>query len=192
MPQPFTREEKKKMFLDLTTYSYRDLVSKYDLLKRYQDVKCAVGALVQMKRGMVKHPELYDILPEELALVEKSLKARSTAQPLSVMAQPTQEVFAIQELEQMEVKDLVQRGTKGGWVLLNKKIDQLLRSKRQIAKTPLNVIAMTAGVLFDKNQISKGEATERIFMTARIGKEMTPEEKMDWLLKLREKIAQGE
>ena len=188
--KPFTLEEKKKMFLDLTTCSYRDLVNKYDLLKRYQDTKCAVAALVNLKGRMVKHPELYGILPEELALVEKSLKARSTAQPLSVMAQPEQEIVAIRELDKLDVKELVSRGTKNGWLLLNKKVDQLLKSKRQISQTPLNVIAMTAGILFDKNQISKGEATEHILMRAKVDDKMTPEQKMNWLLSLREKISQ--
>ena len=187
----FTPEEKKKMFLDLATYSYRDLVSKYDLLKRYNDTQSAVAALIQIKRAVVTAPANYNITPEEVALVQKSLDARSKAQPLSVLVEP-QEIPPVQELEAMEVKDLVARGTKKGFVLLNKKIDQLLKSKRYIARTPLNVIAMTVGVLFDKNQISKGEATEHILMKAKVGQDMTPEQKMDWILKLREKIAQEE
>ena len=190
MSKYFTPSEKKKMFLDLATYSYRDLVSKYNLLERYADTQKAVMALIQIRRQAEATPANFGLTLEEVALVKKSLDARSKAQPLSVLAQPKQELSPIVELESMEMKELVSRGTKKGWVLLNRKIDQVLKSKNTLRKTPLNVIAMTAGVIFDKNQISKGEATERILMTARVGKEMTPQEKMDWILKFREKISQ--
>ena len=187
-----TKEEQKKMFLDLVNNSYINVIKKYDLLKRYQDARSASGALISLKMRIMQNPENWGITKEEADLVQKSVQARRKDRPLGSTEPSTaeQETVVYKELEQMEVKELVGRGTRQSWILFNRKLDSLLKSKNAIRKTPLNVIAMAAGVVFDKNQISKGEATEHILMKSKISKEMSPEEKMNWLLKLRETIAQ--
>ena len=47
-------------------------------------------------------------------------------------------------------------------------------------------LATTVGILFDKGQIIQGEATENVAVLAKIKSDMSPEEMMDAVLKMRE------
>ncbi len=121
-----TREEQKMLFLDLVNVSYRNLVDKHNLLDKYPDTKSAVASLIALRQRVMKKPEMYGITKEECEMVRKALDIRSKTKTLTELTQSSsstipsslssasaivplgqnlQNITAIKELEQMEVKN---------------------------------------------------------------------------------------
>jgi hypothetical protein len=65
-------------------------------------------------------------------------------------------------------------------------MDMINSNKKMLEKENLVSLAKVFGIFFDKSQILQGQATENIAIKAKISKDMSPEESLEELLKMRE------
>ena len=89
-------------------------------------------------------------------------------------------------LDPEDTKQVILGGRNKAAMLIHKKMDRLSKSKKLLDATTLTQLATTFGIFFDKAQILTGQATENIQMLAKIKSDMSPEESLDALLKMRE------
>lgn len=89
-------------------------------------------------------------------------------------------------LDPEDTKQLVIGGKNKAAILLHKKFDRLMKNNKALDEVSLSQLATTFGILFDKSQIIRGESTENIAVMAKVSTNMTPEESLEALLKMRE------
>ena len=98
----------------------------------------------------------------------------------------------VETLEDKNIKELIETGSKKSLILIHKKMDIAMKSKKELDKMNIAALNTVVGTLFDKRQISKGEATEHIALKAKISKDLSADEKMELIIQWREKNANKE
>lgn len=186
-PSRMTRELSKK---ELITF-YRSLVHN-----GFSQAAAEIGLdrIYPNKATLrIKGYQIYkSIVPSELGishdvveLVQKSIQSRKGG-----FARNTQELDGLSNpgdiIDPSDTKNVILGGRNKAAMLLHKKMDRLNKSKKLLDGVTLTQLATTFGIFFDKAQILTGQATENIQMLAKIKSDMSPEESLDALLKMRE------
>src|SRR5690606_26258617 len=89
-------------------------------------------------------------------------------------------------LDPADTKRLITGGKNKALMALHRKFDYMMQSKKALNDVSLSQLAQTFGILFDKDQILKGEATENIAVMAQVDKDMKPEDALAALGRFRE------
>ncbi|MEK7112478.1 MAG: hypothetical protein AAB875_04060, partial [Patescibacteria group bacterium] len=76
------------------------------------------------------------------------------------------------------------------WLLLDKKLDWLIRNKKAFRDISAVALAKMASITFDKAQILSGEATEHIALKAQVNERASSGEYLTQLLGIRERTAE--
>ena len=183
-----TDDVKRAIFKDLASVSQWEAGRRHSLDTMYKNKSTVVQTVAKIKNEVLQDPERFRITPEVIDLVEKALKDRK--ENMSVISQNSMiPTLASDTLDDMEIKDLVVRGSKKAWIGLNKALDTSLRSQQAMNRVPLGTWAKVAGIAFDKGQIVAGQATEHIELKARISKDLSPTERIELVLKMREAMS---
>jgi len=183
-----TDDVKRAIFKDLASVSQWEAGRRHNLDTMYKNKSTVVQTVAKIKNEVLQDPERFRITPEVIDLVEKALKDRK--ENMSVISQNSMiPTLASDSLEDMEIKDLVVRGSKRAWIGLNKALDTSLRNQKAMNRVPLGTWAKVAGIAFDKGQIVAGQATEHIELKARISKDLSPAERIELVLKMREAMS---
>jgi hypothetical protein len=155
-------------------------------LDKYYDSKIAIKNAVQRYYGQVlTDPDKYGVSDEIAKMVQDSMYERYM-NPVSnkVQVRGTGEF----DLEHLDEKNLVLRGKKMSWLLLNKKLNAAAKSKKELDKVSIPALASVAGITFDKAQIVNGEATENIALRAKIDENISVDDAINEILKRRESV----
>lgn len=180
-----TTKQKTEIVKDLIKFSKYQTGIKVGL--KYKKKRSLLSAVDRVLKEVRQDPKKFKISDEVLEMVGTSLKERNVVK-VSKMGQETPE-SPEDGLDKLTIKELAQVGTHSALVLINKKLKILYKSKGKLAKESLTGLAKTMGILFDKRQISRGEATEFIAMQAKIENldKMSNEDKLTLLLNSRQK-----
>ncbi len=180
-----TTKQKTTLVKDLIKFSKYQAGIKIGL--QYKKKRSLLSAVDRTLKEVRQDPKKFKISDEVLEMIGTSLKERNVVK-VSKMGQETPE-SPEDGLDKLTIKELAQVGTHQALVLINKKLKILYGSKKKLADESLTGLAKTMGILFDKRQISKGEATEFIALQARIEniEEMSTEDKLTILLNARQK-----
>jgi len=185
--------KKKVIFKDLTLYSRFQTGVNAGLDKVYKNKNSVVSAVQRIYEEVRKNPEKFAVSEDLVDAVKRAMRERNIFKQTVVGGQAPTDIQLIEpKLDEMEVKQLVERGSQKAWVALNKKLDATLKSKKQLYNTPVSSLATVAGIAFDKRQITRGEATEHISLRAKISENLTPTQKLEMVLSMREKNSSNE
>lgn len=185
--------KKKFIFKDLTLYSRYQTGVNAGFDKIYKNKNSIVSAVQRIYDEVRKNPERFVVSVDLVDAVNRAMKERSIMKQTVVGGQAPTDLQIIEpKLDEMEVKQLVERGSQKAWVALNKKLDLTLKSSRLMRNTSVSSLATVAGIAFDKRQITRGEATEHISLKAKISENLTPSQKLEMVLSMREKISNNE
>jgi len=138
-------------------------------------------------------PAKFGISEEVVALVQKAKRERYSPKIAAAIRHGRDTVMLSDKADPykgLEVTDLVASSSKKVLIALNKKLDWVLKSPANLKNTPLAVLNITAGTMFDKFRITRGEATEHIAMKAKISTDMSAKDKIDLVLKMREMVSE--
>jgi hypothetical protein len=174
-----TPEQHKQFFLDLARMTYLDAAKRLGISDRYT----TDSSLKQIGYRLYKetNPDELGISSDAVKIVTDALSERKSRAQQDIMESANPEV-----LDSSDSKQLVVGGKNKAAVLLHKKMDMLMNSKKRLDAVPVSQLATMFGILFDKAQIISGEATENIAVMAKVKKDMNPQEALDALLKIRE------
>lgn len=132
-------------------------------------------------------PHDLGISKDMVGLIEEKMAARKVyTPPKELTVEDRKSIINIDD-----TKGLVLGGRNKAAALLHKKLDRLDRSNRLLDEVSLTQLATTLGILFDKAQILTGQATENIAVMSKISSDMTAEESLNALLKMREVETHG-
>lgn len=182
--------QKRSIFKALANKSQFHVGLEFGLDKHYATNIQVTNAVNKVYRQVKEAPEKYALDAEILEIVEKGMKDRQKMGTLQVS--PQEASLAAQAPDKLSEKDLVLGARRKGWVLLHRKLDQLGRNKKALAAESIMNIAKVAGITFDKGQIVTGEATEHVLMKAKIDGNISSEEALAQLARLRERTAADE
>lgn len=181
-----TDDQKRYMVKDLLQLSKWQVALKYGLDKHYAKKFAAIGFVNRVLQEVKSNPEKFTLSKETIELIEHAMEQRK-GNVIQGSAAPLEPKIP---LEEKEIKELVETGSKKAWIALNRKLDMVLSSKKRIKESTLKELAFVAGVAFDKRQIVKGEATEHILLKAKVSEDLSPTQKLQLILEMRESVAQ--
>lgn len=174
--------EKRAVFKALAVKSQYKVGLEFGFDKWYPKATGVINAVNKIYREVKEEPEKFSVGQEVLDLVEKGMSERRTlgVNTLSYSLTTTG------NLEDLDERTLVLGAKKKSWVLLNRKLDHLMRNKKSFRSETTLALAKLAGIVFDKAQILRGEATEHIALKAKIDENISVHEAVSQLLKFRE------
>lgn len=173
-----TELQKRSIFKALASKSQFLVGKDFDFNKYYESRSAIVNQVNKIYQEVKEAPEKFAISQEVLDLVEKAMQDRRSKN------HPTQLVTI--DPGKVSERELVVGAKQKVWVLLNQKLDYLAKNKQAFRNESIMSIAKVAGIVFDKAQITNGEATEHISLKAKINENITPGEALEALLKVRE------
>ena len=175
------------MFKAMASKSAAVLAREYGLDKVYATIESAKSKVSSIRKEVAANPEKfkeYGVSQEVVDVVNTALASRLATRPLPAVTAHDKETV----LETMEYKPLLERGAKKSLVLLNKQLDYASKSKKALSKIPIGTLATVTAILFDKTRLSRGEATEHIMMKAKITEDLTPTQRLELILSMREQV----
>lgn len=187
----FTDIQKKAIFKDLAVVSKWQVAKRHNVDTQYKNKATAITVVDRIAKEVMADPEKFAVSQDLIDLVKRSMAERKTRM-VATLDQGLVEKPPENVLDDMNVEQLVSRANKKSWIALNKSLDRALRSSNTLSKVPIGTLAKIAGISFDKGQIVKGAATEHIEMKAHISQDMTPADKLELILKMREAVVENE
>lgn len=178
-----TKQQKRDFFLSLLTDNFTEAGMKVGLGVIYNTQNSVRTNSYKLYKSLKPH-EL-DLSEDVVKGVQMAIEKRKISNKVT-----SNEGIGGEILNPEDSKALVIGGRNKALMLLHKKLDQISKSKKAIDDLSLSQLATTVGILFDKAQIMKGEATENIAVMAKIDQNMTPEQSLDMLLRMREKLSE--
>ena len=179
---PLNDIKKKLIYQSLANKSFYDTGIEFGFDKYYPNKLALTQAVMRIRKEVVLDPIKFAVSNDVVEMVEAALKDRFQNPASTKIMISGAEI----NLDELDEKALVLRGKKAAWLLLNKKLNMLARSPKELGKTNLAALANVAGIAFDKGQIVKGEATENIAIRAKIDQNIDPLDALSEVMKRRD------
>ena len=171
--------KKRAIFKALANGSQYRVGVDFGFDKEYKSNTSVINAINKIYVEVRENPEKYSIEQETLEMVERGMALRKTMRH-AITDTP------FRSLEELDTRELVLGLHKKSLLLLNRKLDFLMKSKKHFNEESAMSLAKIAGILFDKAQITKGEATENIAIRSKIDPNISVSDAISQLLKIRE------
>lgn len=136
-------------------------------------------------------PNAENLTPEELKKAKHAEKQRRNMARTTGGTDPGDKKKTGQEIRKIDTKELVElaKDTRNLAIqTLNKKLLEIYADPAQMQKINLATLATTFGIMFDKTQLMNGLATENIAIQAKIDVNISSDEALKELNKMRERF----
>jgi len=171
-----SKENKVELFKSLASQPLYEVGVAYNMDRFYKNKVAIKNAVYKIYNDIRHKPEDYGLAIETVNLVVDAVQNRSAAPSTSLQVDNT-------KLETKELLGNIQGKTLR---LLDRRLDLLSKSKKKLESVSLTQLGTLAGIIFDKNQIIKGEATQHVAVHAKIDKDMSPDQLIEFVQKTRE------
>jgi len=173
--------QKRALFKALATKTQYEAGVEFGLDKHYKSNTSVINAVRRIYQDVSESPETYAVSPDVVELVQRAMEERKS-RPRAIQGAKMRSG----ELDTLDTKNLVLSSGKKAWILLDEKLNYLMKHPKAFKGESLMSIAKVAGISFDKGQIAKGEATEHILLKAQIREDMSAKEALEEIMKMRE------
>lgn len=184
-----TDEKKGIMFRMLAEKPLYETGVSFGLDKHYTSVQTVKAKMQRIYQEVKKDPERY-FVSQDLCDTVSSIVSNRNPQGKGLNtrgAVPTlREKTEVKAAEENDITGLVLTGRAKAFKLLHAKLDRVGRNKKALDEVQLGTLATVAGILFDKGQIMQGQATENVAVMAKIDNNLSPEDALSLVLKMRE------
>lgn len=180
-------ETKGAMFKALASKSYAEVAVEFKIDIHYKNQDGYRNAMYRIAKEVKADPERFGITKDIVEIVNTSMEDRKANPNAGTI--PEKQNGALIDFTDARAVAIGSRNRVAE--ILHKKMDMINSNKKELEKISLVQLTTAYGTLFDKAQIMQGQATENISLKAKITKDMTPEESLEQLLKMRE-VAQEE
>lgn len=178
----FSKEDKIKIYKACGSKSVLEVGYDWNLDKYLTNPRSIRNKINGIYLEVRNNPEIFKVSEEVMKMVELARSERTSAKRTDI--QTVSEKNSV--LEEKDIKELVSSASKKSWILLHKKLDDLLKHPRLLRKQQLAPLAIMSGMTFDKGRLVMGESTENIAMKSKIDKDLGSKELLDILLKAKE------
>ncbi len=177
-----TGEKKRDFYLSLASLNYIEAAKQIGLGARYR-TDSSLRAIGYRLFNTINPDEL-GISKDAQTIVRNAITNRKVKSH-ELMNSNERSIMA-DVLDPDDTRKLIDGAKNKAVLALNKKFDYMLNSKKQLEDVSLSQLATAFGIVFDKSQILRGEATENVAIMAKIKTDMTPDEALKSLLNIRE------
>ena len=187
MAHPSTFDEVKKgaVFKALAAKSTGQVATDLELDKYYKSISGMRNIIFKIYAEVIADPEKFAISSDTIDLVRQGMDARK-ANRFVTSNKPTVRETKEEEFNK-PFSELAQDGRNKALRILHKKLDRIEGSRKKLDNISAGELAKVYGIMFDKSQIIKGEATEHVkILSKNVNDSMSAEERLDYVLKLRE------
>ena len=132
---------------------------------------------------MRAEPEKFIVHPDTVELVVKAVQERGIGGAATKSNKPT---VAEQNEDNRSVEELLTSNRDLANKLVHKKLVALDSSKKALRNESVVSLGKIFGILFDKSQIIRGQATEQILHLSKININMSPDDALSAILRMRE------
>jgi hypothetical protein len=179
----YSNDDKVKFYKSLVTKNFTEAAVQAGLDKHYKTADSLRSVAYKIFKTIDPNAlgisqDIQDLVKDAIAR-RKIFKGTKESEGLSQGKQA-------EILDPSDTKGLVIGGANKAVMLLHEKMNRLGRNKKLLDSVSISQLATTFGILFDKQQILRGEATENIAVMAHVKNDMTAEESLDALLRMRE------
>ena len=185
----FTDLQKGEVFKDLASKSLLEVANDRGLDKKFSTPAQMRWQIRKVYNEVLSNPQKFGVSPDIVALVDKASNARKQTgirNDLKTVSEKNAEVNPV--IGDMDMKELVVGARKKAWILLHRKMDDLLKSPKRIREQAIAPLSILAGTAFDKGRLLEGQSTENFAIKGNIenieGK--TSQELMEFLIKQKE------
>jgi len=179
-----TDDKKAGIFRTLASSTLYEVGVQFELDKHYKDPTAVRNKVYQIYREVLNEPDKYSVHPDTAKLVEDSVSNRKVAvRSGPTLAEKTAENKAITALD---IKGLTLASRDRAGRLIGKKLEYMEAHPKALAAESLVNLGKIFGILFDKAQIIQGQATEHVAVMSKLDVNMTPEESLSMILRMRE------
>lgn len=142
-------------------------------------IRTAVNNIKTKVQNNIENYKEFGVTNEVVDLVKVASASRNVA--------PRDRREAMKQLDiDGDIVTVVTKGRDTVFNLMNRKLDIIAKSKKELAKISLKELGIAGGILFDKAQILRGEATEHVAVMAKIDKNMSSDDALQAVSKIRE------
>lgn len=152
---------------------------EYGMDKVYSSKSKVTNAVYSIYAEVKEDPERFTITQDMLNMVEAGMQARRSHKAGSAAEDGP-------SVAEQDHSNLVITARKKSWKLLVEKLDYLIKNKAAFRKESVVSLAKVAGIVFDKGQLIEGKATDQVAILAKIDENMSTEDAVKELLKLRD------
>lgn len=180
----FGEEKQAEIFKKLAYNSAYQVGIEYGFDKVYNSPQAIRNAVTSIKTRVRNNPENYakwGITPEVLTLVKEASTNRTINKGLH--DKPS---IAEQSIDKNDIKALLTGIRDKVFTLIDRKVDMVGRSRKKLDNTSFKELGIIAGITFDKAQILQGLATENISVMSKIEDNISPEDALNMISKIRE------
>lgn len=183
-----TDDKKQRIFLMCGEKNYTEVGYEFDLDKHYKSagsMKDAVKKIYnQVKNDPIKFGLDYD---RANGIVDKVAERQTSGLITKRSDMPLRERNEL--INPDDIKGLMLGARNKAAKIIHTKLNRMEKSKKAIDDIGLGELAKVVGILFDKGQIIQGQSTENIaVMSKNIDANLSPEEALDNVLKMRETV----
>lgn len=183
-----TDNRKSRIFIMCGDKNYTEVGYEFDLDKHYKTVSSMKDAVKKIFAAVKNEPEKYGITLERASEIVQKVEVRKTA---GLVTSKGASVAPLRETNMLispsDIKGLTIASRNKAMKIMHEKLGRIEKSKRAIDDIGLGELAKVAGILFDKGQIIQGQSTENIaVMSKNIDKDLSPEDALDMVLRMRE------
>jgi len=180
----FGEEKQAEIFKKLAYGSAYQVGLEYGFDKVYSSPKSVRNAVSAVKTKVKNNPAKYEkfgITTEVLDLVAEASAKRNVAGPNAQSRS-----LAEQRLDSQDIKALMGGIRDKTFNIIDRKLDMVGKSRKKIDSISFKELGVIGGIAFDKSQILKGEATENIAVMAKIDKNISADDALALVGKMRE------
>ena len=183
----FGLEKEAKIYKRLAIKSAAEVGLEFKFDSVYptkNQIRTAVNNIKTKVQNNIENYKEFGVTNEVVDLVKIASAGRNVA--------PRDRREAMKKLEiDSDIVNVLTKGRDTVFNLVNRKLDILAKSKKELAKTSLKELSVAGGILFDKAQLLKGEATEHIAVMARIDKNISADDAIKMVSEMRENNSQA-
>jgi hypothetical protein len=187
---PLTDIQKRQVYMSLASRSMWKTGLEFGFEKYYPTAKAINQAVKMVKLEVESDPEKYAITPDLIETVRSAMASRMKDPKAgnslaNIGVKSVLGRVAGEEYKELDDKDLVLNANKKSWILINRKLDRILKSGKKIDDLSLGYLTSLVDKVFDKARIVKGEATENIAIRSKIDININPQQALEEVIKRR-------
>lgn len=157
-----------------------EIGQEYNFDKVYKDKRAVTNAVYAIYNKVKNNPGKYGIDTDTMNLVLDAVGQRKIRKNAQFVTEP------LSDKEMVDIGSLVSDNRDRAARILNKKLISLEKSQKKMENISFKELTTAFGIMFDKGQLLKGEATEHIAHYAKIEKNMDPVEALKIIQDMRE------
>ena len=185
-----TDEKKERIFIMCKEKDFVAVGYEFGLDKYYKTVPGMRTAVSRIYNSVKNDPEKFGLSYEranEVAVVVSGRQSSGLKNIKTGEAMPSTLREKNLIINPEDIKGLITGARNKAAKIMFDKLGRIERSKKATDDIGLGELAKVVGILFDKGQIIQGQSTENIaIMSKNIDANLTPEEALDAVLKMRE------